>query len=75
MFRMLRPGGRLLVANFLPGIRDSGYMEVFMDWHLIYRTRQEIIDATMEIPQKEIRDIRLFAEENQNIIFAQVRRG
>jgi SAM-dependent methyltransferase len=75
MFRMLRPGGRLVVANFLPGIRDSGYMEAFMDWYLIYRTRQEMVDITMEVPQKEIRDIRLFAEENQNIIFTKVRRN
>jgi len=26
----LNPGGRLLLANFLPGIRDVGYMETFM---------------------------------------------
>jgi len=72
MFQILRPGGRLVVANFLPGVRDVGYMEVFMDWQLIYRTRQEMTDMTMEIPQEEIRDISLFAEENQNIIFLQV---
>jgi SAM-dependent methyltransferase len=74
MFRMLRAGGRLLVANFLPGIRDVGYMEAFMDWNLVYRTRQEMIDITMEIPQAEIRDIALFAEENQNILFVLVRK-
>lgn len=74
MFRLLQSGGRLLVANFLPGIRDVGYMEAFMDWTLVYRTRQEMVDLTMEIPQHEIRDIRLMAEENQNIIFVEVRR-
>ena len=74
MFQLLQSGGRLLIANFLPGIRDAGYMEAFMDWQLVYRTRQEMIDLTMEIPQSEIRDIRLMAEENQNIIFIEVRR-
>jgi len=34
-----------------------------------------MIDLTMEIPQPKIRDIRLFAEENQNIIFLQVIRN
>jgi len=75
MFQMLRPGGQLVVANFLPDIRDIGYMETFMDWNLVYRTRREMIDLTMEIPQPKIRDIRLFAEENQNIIFLQVIRN
>ena len=30
------PGGRLIVANFLPDI-VSGFMETFMGWKLIYR--------------------------------------
>ena len=72
MFQMLRPRGRLLVANFLPGIRDIGYMESYMDWKLLYRTRQEMLDLSVLIPQADIRDIRIFTEENQNIIFLQV---
>ncbi|HMF15757.1 MAG TPA: class I SAM-dependent methyltransferase [Gemmataceae bacterium] len=69
MFQMLRPGGRLLVANFLPGILDVGYMESFMDWKLIYRNRGDMIRLADDIPQQQIRDIRIVAEENQNIIF------
>jgi extracellular factor (EF) 3-hydroxypalmitic acid methyl ester biosynthesis protein len=69
MFQMLRPRGQLLVANFLPGILDVGYMESFMDWKLIYRDRGEMIQLADEIPQEQIRDIRIVAEENQNIIF------
>jgi SAM-dependent methyltransferase len=72
MFDMLRPKGRLLVANFLPGVRDIGYMESFMDWKLIYRTRHEMLEVSANIPQAEIRDIRIFTEENQNIIFLQI---
>jgi SAM-dependent methyltransferase len=72
MFRLLNPAGRLVVANFLPGIRDVGYMEAYMDWHLVYRTRREMIDITMDIPQDSIGHITISAEENQNIIFLQV---
>jgi extracellular factor (EF) 3-hydroxypalmitic acid methyl ester biosynthesis protein len=74
MFAMLRPGGRLLIANFLPGIRDDGYMEAFMDWHLVYRNRQEMIGLTADLPQAELGRITIFAEENQNIIFTVVHR-
>jgi SAM-dependent methyltransferase len=74
MFDMLRPGGRLVVANFLPTIRDAAYMETYMDWQLIYRTRHEMIDLTMEIRQSAIQDITLFTEDNLNIIFVEVRK-
>jgi hypothetical protein len=69
MFQMLRPRGRLLIANFLPGILDVGYMESFMDWKLIYRDRGAMIQLAADIPQEQIREIRIVAEENQNIIF------
>jgi hypothetical protein len=74
MFQMLRPRGRLVVANFLPGIPDWGYMESYMNWVLIYRTRLEMMEISAEIPQAMIRDIHVFAEENQNIIFLQITR-
>jgi hypothetical protein len=75
MFEMLRPEGSLVVANFMPSIRDVGYMETFMDWRLIYRTRREMIELTMEIPEADICRILLFAEETHNIIFLQVTRS
>ena len=59
----------LLVANFLPGIPDVGYMESFMDWKLIYRNRGDMIQLADQIPQAAIRDIHIVAEENQNVIF------
>jgi extracellular factor (EF) 3-hydroxypalmitic acid methyl ester biosynthesis protein len=72
MFEMLRPRGRLLVANFLHGILDVGYMETYMGWKLMYRTRQDMLEISRDIPQAQIRDIHIFAEENQNIIFLEV---
>lgn len=72
LFRMLRPGGKLVVANFIPGIRDVGFMETYMDWNLIYRNRHSMVDLTAPIDESEIRDITLFTEESRNIIFVQV---
>ena len=72
LFERLRPRGRLLLANFLPGIPDIGYMESYMAWKLIFRTRQEMMAISEEVPLADLRDIRLFVEENQNIIFLQM---
>jgi hypothetical protein len=75
MFQMLRPGGTLLVANFLPGIRDIGYMETFMDWTLVYRTRCDMVDLTMEIPEDEVKEVRVVSEDCRNIVFLQLTRN
>ena len=44
MLEAVRPGGVLLIPNFLPGIGDIGWMESFMDWKLIYRRDAEMLD-------------------------------
>jgi SAM-dependent methyltransferase len=75
MFSMLRPGGKLFVANFLPGVRDVGYMETLMDWNLIYRSRRDMVDLTMDIPEEEIKEINLISEECKNIVFLQLTRN
>ncbi|MEQ1828882.1 MAG: class I SAM-dependent methyltransferase [Pirellula sp.] len=75
LFAMLNSGGKLVVANFLPSIEDIGYMEACMDWFLIYRDRVDMMGLTQLIDQREIRDIRVSAEENQNIIFLEIIRA
>jgi len=74
MFQMLRPGGRLLVANFLRNIWCAGYMETFMDWKLIYRDSPQMEDLKSLIDPSEIADSRTFIEDNDNIIFLDVTR-
>lgn len=72
MFAMLNPGGTLLVANFLPGIRDRGYMESFMDWHLIYRTMAEVEALGAGLPADRIARTRVFEDPTGNIGFLEV---
>jgi SAM-dependent methyltransferase len=74
LFQMLNPGGQLVVANFMPGIRDIAYMETYMDWNLIYRTRRDMVNLTTEIDESELREMSIFAEESRNIIFFKLRK-
>lgn len=75
LFSMLKSGGKLVLANFLPTIDDIAYMEACMDWFLVYRNRLDMMSLTEKINQSEIRDINVSVEENQNIIFLEVTRA
>ncbi|HEX5101951.1 MAG TPA: class I SAM-dependent methyltransferase, partial [Polyangiaceae bacterium] len=72
MHRMVRPGGSFLIANFLPGIRDVGFMEAIMDWTLVYRSRQDMIDLTQDLPESGIKRLELWSEEALNILFLRI---
>ena len=72
MFAMLNPGGRLLVPNFAPCLRDIGYMESFMRWDLIYRTEAQVAGLAAQIPPADIAASRTFWETHGNIVFLEV---
>jgi SAM-dependent methyltransferase len=50
LMRMLRPGGRLLIGNFREGIVEGGYMELFMDWKLVYRDQAAMAQRVAPLP-------------------------
>ncbi len=68
LFSCLRPGGKLVIANFLPEIRDVGYMEMFMDWQLVYRSRGQMLMLADDIVQSQVEEIRVTAEVNENVV-------
>jgi len=39
---VLAPGGRFILANFVPHHLATGWMDAVMDWHLIYREPAEL---------------------------------
>lgn len=41
--------GKLLIANFAPGIPDRGYMEAMMSWWLLYRNEEDM-QALVDVP-------------------------
>jgi extracellular factor (EF) 3-hydroxypalmitic acid methyl ester biosynthesis protein len=72
LFSMLRPNGRLLVANYTESAADAGckaYMEAFMDWWLLYRDEHEVTEWLQDIPRNELARQRLFRDDPGNIIY------
>ncbi len=72
MFETLKPGGKLLVPNFAPCLRDIAYMETFMQWRLIYRDEDEMANLTSQIPSGEIAETRLFRDSPGNVIYLEI---
>src|SRR5262249_8800064 len=72
LFDMLRPGGRLLIGNVVPGMQGAGYMEAYMDWWLIYRNACDMHDLAALIPSRLIESARIFEEEQKNITFLEL---
>lgn len=57
LFALLKPGGRLLIGNFLSQSDSNPHlmhhrlmMELYSEWNLIYRTRAEIHEFAAELP-------------------------
>lgn len=71
MCRLLKDGGRLLIANFLPGNKESGYMEAFMDWGLIYRSREEFLKLVAPDSKCEVRS---FCDELEYVVYVELQK-
>lgn len=74
MFEMLRPGGRLLVANYHPSVPDVGYMETFMDWRLIYRDHPAMERIAAAVPAGLIDRERIFPDPTGAVLYLELGR-
>jgi SAM-dependent methyltransferase len=62
LYRLLRPGGRLLVANALTPARRNPHrphhrlmLELFAEWFLVHRTPDEMAQLAAQLPAGECR--------------------
>lgn len=64
LFNLVKPGGSLIIGNFSPvNPRNLRFMMEFInDWHLIYRTKQDMLDFARAIPEREIRHMEVLQE-------------
>jgi hypothetical protein len=73
LFQMLKPGGILLVANFLPAFPNIGYMECSMDCYLTYRSDLEKLAG--DIKHDEIGNTKTFSDADKAIGYLQLCRA
>ena len=76
LFGLLKPGGRLLIGNVSPTMPTGivWAMECLCDWHLIYRTKKEVLEFAGAIPEHEIKSMEVISEETGINWFLDVRK-
>jgi SAM-dependent methyltransferase len=75
MIQMARPGGRIVIANGLQGVSDTGYIEMFMDWQLIYRTEANMPTLLSRLHASMIASSTVFSQQSGHFVFLDVRRA
>ena len=74
LFERVAPGGQLLLANFHPANRGTGYMEAFMDWWLIYRDEAQMQDLCAEISPSELVACEIECDPFGNVVYLSLTR-
>ena len=72
---LLNPGGKAWIANFIPDLVPSGFMEAVMDWWLVYRQPAQLEALSEGIDRSMIASRRLFTEPQNNVVFLEVVRS
>jgi SAM-dependent methyltransferase len=72
MFRSLRSGGRLLIANFAPELCEIAYMEAFLDWRLIYRDEAAMASLCSDLPAESVASRSMVRDSGGNVVYMTV---
>lgn len=72
LFESLRPGGTLLLANFLRGISDAGFMEACMRWSLIDRDADDMRGLLDEIPSTDVDRASVYHDTEGQLVYLEV---
>ncbi|MBL8820121.1 MAG: class I SAM-dependent methyltransferase [Planctomyces sp.] len=75
MFRLVRPGGRLVISNFTPESAGRHFMQAFMDWELIYRDHSDMLRLTETLPESNLQWANVEADPYRNIAYLTVLRN
>lgn len=71
MYNLLNPGGKIIIPNFVPMI-ESGYMEAFMDWYMIYRDINDMEKLSDCLSADKIENKKIFYDKFRRMVFLEV---
>jgi len=77
MIQSLLPGGTALVANFIPATHGRAYMESFMDWWLIYRDEQDLVNllpSSIKLGSTASFGIKTYKDTYRNIAYLEIKK-
>jgi extracellular factor (EF) 3-hydroxypalmitic acid methyl ester biosynthesis protein len=66
LLQMLRPGGRLLIGNFVPTGSGRAYMELFMDWELVLRNEAAMVALAQAAGASTVSS---FHDPHRNVVY------
>ena len=59
LYGLLAPGGRLVIGNFASHADAQPFLDLVCDWHLVYRSADEVRALASELPGDAKIDVRL----------------
>lgn len=74
LYKLLNPGGRLFIGNLMRVPDSTWIMEYGVAWHLVYRTKEEMMDLGAEISPAP-GSIRIEHDNTGHCLFFDARRG
>ncbi|MCY1401441.1 hypothetical protein D9M71_165580 [compost metagenome] len=72
LLQRLKPGGRLLLSNFRPGVPNIAYLEGLLDWRPQYRSADALQELLQGIPDEQIGSTRIFHDLGNCVAFLEV---
>jgi len=72
LFASVQSGGSLWLANFARNYQGAGYMEAFMDWWLIGRDQEQMVDLCCEIEPAQIQDQIHHTDDDSNVRYLEI---
>lgn len=72
---MLKPNGRLLIANLPPETPEASYLEAFLDYWPHYRSEEKLAELTVRVPEKLIGSQCVFRDEGGRTVFLELQKS